>query len=238
MSTLKTVMAELKSKGKESYRATFARHGIPIDRTYGVSNADLKLIAKSIRKEQALAMELYATGVMDAMYLAGIVADGKLMTKAQLQSWADGASGMPMIAEYTVPWVALENPEGSQLALSWMKSKDESIASAGWCTYTGLVTVKPDSELDLAEIEALLKTIPKKVHQAQNRVRSAMKGFVVAAAVYVKPLSATAKAIAIEMGPVSIDVGDTACKVSLATDSIAKAEAAGKIGIKRKTIRC
>jgi 3-methyladenine DNA glycosylase AlkD len=238
MSTVKSVMAELKSKGKENTRAIYARHGIPIDRTFGVSNADLKVIAKTIRKQQALALELYETGVMDAMYLAGIVADGSQMTKKQLQAWAEGAADMPMIAEFTVPWVAVENAAGRELALEWMKSKKEQVASAGWCTYSGLLATSADEALDLKEIEGLLKTVVTGIHSAPNRVRSTMKGFVIAVATYVAPLLKQAKVAAKEMGVVSVDVGDTDCTVRQASDTIAKAEAAGKVGKKRKTIRC
>jgi len=238
MSTVKSVMAELKSKGKENTRAIYARHGIPIDRTYGVSNADLKVIAKTIKKQQALALELYDTGVMDAMYLAGIVADGSQMTKKQLQAWADGAVDMPMIAEYTVPWVAVENAAGRELALEWMKSKKEQVASAGWCTYSGLLATTADEALDLKEIEGLLKTVVAGIGKAPNRVRSTMKSFVISVATYVAPLLKQAKAAAKEMGVITIDVGDTDCTVRQASETIAKVEAAGKIGKKRKTIRC
>jgi 3-methyladenine DNA glycosylase AlkD len=238
MSTVTSVMAELKSKGKENTRRTLARHGMPIDRILGVSNADLKVMAKTIKKQQALALELYDTGVMDAMYLAGIVADGTQMTKKQLQAWADGAAEMPMIAEYTVAWVAIENAQGRELALEWMKSKKELVAAAGWCTYSGLVATKADEALDLAEIEGLLKTVAAKVHSAPNRVRSVMNSFVISVAAYVIPLSKQAKAVAKEIGNVSVDVGDTACKVPVATEYIAKIEAMGRVGKKRKTIRC
>jgi len=62
-----------------------------------------------------------------------------------------------MIAEYPVPWVAVENASGRELALEWMKSKKEHVASTGWCTYSGLLATKPDEQLDLAEIEKLIR---------------------------------------------------------------------------------
>jgi len=79
MPTLQSIMAELRSKGSEKTRSIYARHGIPADRTFGVSVADLKVIAKTIKGQQALACQLYETGNMDAMYLAGVVADGSKM---------------------------------------------------------------------------------------------------------------------------------------------------------------
>jgi len=65
-----------------------------------------------------------------------------------------------------------------------------------------------------------------------------MNNFVIAVGTYVKPLSKKALAAARTIGAVSVDMGGTACKVPLATEQIQKAEAGGKVGKKRKTIRC
>jgi 3-methyladenine DNA glycosylase AlkD len=238
MPTVASIMSELKKKGKESARKTYARHGMATENMYGVSVADLKVIAKTIKGQQDLACELYATGNMDAMYLAGMVADGTKMSVKELNAWAEGAANLQMISEYTVPWVTVENAQGRELALQWTKSKKEHVASSGWCTFSGLVATKPDDALDLVEIEGLLGRVAKEIKGAQNRVRYTMNGFVIAVGVYVKPLSKQAKAAARQIGVVSVDVGDTACDVPVATARIEKIEASGRAGQKRKTIRC
>jgi 3-methyladenine DNA glycosylase AlkD len=207
-------------------------------RVLGVSVADLKIIAKAIKGQQALACELYATGIMDAMYLAGMVADGSRLTREQLNAWVESASGLQMISEYTVPWVTVENPHGQAMAVEWIRSKKENIAASGWATYSGLLSITPDEKLDLAEIEGLLNTIPKKIEAAPNRVRCTMNAFVISVGSYVKPLLKQAKAAARQIGAVSVNMGETECKVPLATAFIEKAEAAGKVGLKKKTIRC
>jgi len=238
MANAKSILAELKKKGKEKTREIYARHGMDAARVYGVSVADLKTIAKTIRGQQTLAYELYDTKIMDAMYLAGMIADGSQMTPKQLDAWAEGAGGMQMISEYTVPWLAVENAAGRELALQWMKSKKEHVAASGWCTYAGLLATKPDSELDLKEIEELLKTVVKRIGEVNGRARYTMNLFVISVGGYIKPLSKQAKAAAQEIGEVSVDMGDTACKVPVATASIAKIESMGRVGKKRKTMRC
>ena len=238
MPTVTSVMADLKKKGTEKTRNIYARHGMATDRMFGVSMADLKLIAKTIKGQQALALELYDTGNLDAMYLAGMVADGSQMDKKQLNAWAEGAANLQMISEYTVPWVTVENPDARDLALQWIKSKKERVACSGWCTYSGLLATKPDHELDLKEIASLLATIAKQIHSAPNRVRYTMNNFVIAVATYVKPLLKEAKATAKQIGVVSVDLGDTACEIRPAAPQIAKLEASGRLGKKRKTIRC
>jgi 3-methyladenine DNA glycosylase AlkD len=238
MATVASIVAALKAKGSEKTRATYARHGIPPGRAWGVSVADIKVVTKAIQGQQSLALALYDTGMMEAMYLAGLVADGAPMSPQQLQKWAEGAAGMPMIAEYTVPWVAVDHPAASALAAKWIDSKDEQVACTGWCTFSGLVATRPDSALDLEQIEALLVSIPARIGPAKNRVRYTMNSFVIAVGTYVRPLLAAAKKTAKQLGAVAVDMGDTACSIPLATAAIAKAEAAGRIGKKKKTIRC
>jgi len=247
MPTVATVMTKMKELGKEPTRKTYLRHGAVPGRVLGVSTADMKAVEKTIRKElgkghdverQKLAMGLYATGVFDAMYLAGMLADGAKMNRDELHAWADGTDGMRMIAEYTVPWVAVENAAGRELALEWIGSKKEYVASSGWCTYSGLASMTPDMELDLKEIKTLLKRVVDGIDGAANRERYTMNGFVIAVGSYVRPLENEAKAAAAKIGAVSVEMGETACKVPDAAEYIAKVEAHGKAGVKKKTIRC
>jgi 3-methyladenine DNA glycosylase AlkD len=236
MATVKSILAKLEAKGTEKTRKTFARHGIT-ENVYGVLVADLKMIAKEIKGEQQLAYDLFATGNYDAMYLAGLVADGSQMTKKQLEDWARSA-GILQISEYIVPWVTVESSHARSLANKWIKSKQESLACSGWCTYAGIVAVEDDEDLDLVEIQDLLKQIEAKISTAANGVRYTMNGFVIAVGAYVAPLLEKAKATAKAIGKVSVDMGDTACKVPFALDYIAKIEGMGRVGKKRKTIRC
>ena len=104
MDTVSSVMTELKKKGSEQTRKIARRHGAP-DEMFGVKVGDLKPIAKRIKGQQELACALYDTGNSDAMYLAGLVADGSQMSKQELNSWAKRASWYA-ISEYTVPGVA------------------------------------------------------------------------------------------------------------------------------------
>jgi 3-methyladenine DNA glycosylase AlkD len=238
MASVAQILAEMKKKGKANYQAIYERHGIPKERSFGVLTSELKKFAKALKGEQKLAMELYATGKMEPMYLAGLVADGAKLTKKELQAWAAGTHGMPIIAEYTVPWVAAENPAACELAKEWITSKEEAVASAGWCSYVGVMATRKDEELDLKEIEGLMRRAVKEVPGAKNRVKYTMNGFVIGVGTYVKPLLKEAKAAAKEIGVVTVDVGETECKVPLAAEYIAKVEKMGRVGKKKKTMKC
>jgi 3-methyladenine DNA glycosylase AlkD len=234
--TAAAIVAELKNLGSESIKKVLLRHGAK-EPFYGVKVEDLKKIQKRIKKDHELALALYDTGISDAMYLAGLIADPMKMSKANLRKWAKGAY-WNMLAAYTVPWVASESRYAVELAKEWMDSPREMIATAGWNTYASYISIKPDADLDLKEIERLLGRVQKEVHTAANQVRYVMNGFVIAVGASVAPLTARAKAVARAIGTVEVDMGDTSCKVPDALEYIAKVEAAGRLGKKRKAAAC
>ena len=230
------IMKELAAMGSEQTRKTYARHGAPAS-IFGVKIGDMKAIVKRVKKNHELALELYATGNSDAMYLAGLVADETRMTKADLERWAKGATWY-MISYYPVAWVTAESPHGWALGNKWIDSKNEMIACAGWCTLAGWVSLRPDEELDIPAIEALLGRVAKGLKSAPNYVRYCMNGFIISVGGHVAPLTAEARKTAKAVGKVEVDMGDTACKVPDATSYIAKMESTGRLGKKKKQARC
>ncbi len=113
------------------------------------------------------------------MYLAGMVAKGDQMTPGELQAWAEGTFGMSMIAEHTVPWVAVESKHGRKLAKQWIDFDDAAVEISGWCTWSGLMATRPDEALDVGEIERLLGRVAAEIGGAKNRVKYMMNGFVI-----------------------------------------------------------
>jgi len=234
--TTSQIVQELKSLGNEGTKKVLMKHGAK-EPFYGVKVEDLKKIQKRIKMDYQLALDLYDTGISDAMYLAGLIADDAKMTKKDLERWAQGAS-WSMISEYTVPWVAAGSKHGRELALKWIESKKEHIAAAGWATLSSLVGTKDDEELDVPELKKLLDRVAKTIHQQPNRVRSVMNGFVIALGSYVKWLTDEALKTAAKIGKVSVEMGGTACKVPDASEYINKVKGRGAIGKKRKSAKC
>jgi len=234
--TTEQVMKELEKKGSESIKKIFLNHGAkgPL---FGVKVGDLKVIQKKVKKDHQLAMELFDTGIYDAMYLAGLIADESKMSKKDIQQWAE-RSPSHGISEYTVAWVAAESDYGWELGMKWIDSPKESIASSGWNTLSGVIAMKPDNELDIALIKKLLQRIVKEIHSAPNRVRYTMNGFVIGVAGFIKELTKEAIEVSKKIGDVYVDMEGTACKVPSAPDYIKKMEAKGSIGKKKKTVKC
>lgn len=234
--TAKEVMTQLESLGDEKIKSILLRHGVR-EPLFGVRVTDMKPIQKKIKKDYGLAKELYATGNADAMYLAGLIADDEKMTKSDLQAWVRQASS-DNICEYTVPWVAAGNPYGYELALGWIDAKEAHIAAAGWAALGFIVSMKSDANLDLDKLKSLLRRVMTDIHQAPNRVRYTMNGYISAVGAYVKPLTKEAIAAAKKIGVVTVDMKGTCCKVPDPIAYIGKIEARGSLGKKKKMVKC
>jgi 3-methyladenine DNA glycosylase AlkD len=234
--TAQSIIKELKPLGNEGYRNIILRHGVR-EPLFGVKISDLKKIQKRIKRDYRLALDLYDTGNYDAMYLAGLIADDTQMTKQDLQRWVDGAY-CTALGNCTVAWVAAQGRYGYELALKWIEAKKPVVAAAGWSTLGCVVALTDDTQLDLAQLKKLLQRVQKTIHDQSDEVRYAMNGFVIALGSYVASLTADALAAAAKIGVVTVDMGDTACKVPAAAEYIKKVEKHGSLGKKRKTVKC
>jgi len=234
--TAAEIVEQLRPLGLESYRKVLKNHGVP-DPILGVKIEELKKYQRQIKKDYVLSKELYDTGIYDAMYLASLVADESKMTPADYEDWLQKATCDP-IAEYAVAWVAAEGPHGWNLGLDWIDSENERKQVSGWQALSGTVSVKSDAELDLDQIRLLLKRIQENIHQAPNRVRYVMNSFVISVGAYVVPLHEEAIQTARSIGKVTVDMGNTSCKVPFAMDYIQKIIDRGTVGKKRKMVRC
>jgi len=234
--TKEEVLDELKSYASEQIRNILMKHGAP-DNTLGVKVGDMKKIQKKVKKDQALALDLYASGIPDAMYLAGLIADEKRVDMTMLDEWVQN-SNWQTLYEYTVPWLAADSGLGVEAGLKWIKSDHEGIASAGWSALSSALSVSTDDDLDMDMFKDLLDSIPARMDSAPGRVKYTMNGFVIAAGCFVEALNTKATAIAQKIGKLEIDMNGTACKVPHAPDYIKKVLDKGYVGKKKKMARC
>ncbi|NDC43109.1 MAG: DNA alkylation repair protein, partial [Chitinophagia bacterium] len=172
------ILTQLETLGEASIKKVLLKHSIP-EPLFGVKVEELKKIRKAVKENHTLALELYDSGIYDAMYLAGLLAQPGKMTPSDLQCWAEKAT-CPAIREYTVAWVAAESGHGLLKALEWIDSPDEGLASVGWSTLSSLVTIANDADLNMAQLEQLLQRAQRDIHGAPNRVKLAMNGYVMA----------------------------------------------------------
>ncbi len=234
--TKNDILAELESYGDAQTKKTFIRHGA-LEPLFGVKVGDLKKILKKTKKNHALSLELYETGNSDAMYLAGLMADEKQISKTQLNHWVENAYWY-YLSEYAVAWVAAETSFGFELGMEWIDNSNPKIQCAGWATLSNYASVNQDEQLDITTYSNLLERVAKEIHLSPKRVPYTMNAFVIAVGCFIPELSEKAQKVAQKIGKVTVDMGDTSCKVPLATAYIQKVVDRGSLGKKRKQARC
>ncbi len=210
-------MIELEKMGNEQTKKTFSKHGAK-EPFFGVKAGDLK---KIVKKNHELSLELYKTGNSDAMYLAGLIAEPNKMTKDILQNWVENAYWY-YLSEFIVPDVASANEFGIELALEWIESNEETIASAGWATLSRVISPKSKFQLEDSKVNNLLERVEQNLQSSQNRVKYAMNGFLIAAGAYLPNFTENATSIANNIGKVNVNMGGTSCKVPDAASYIQK----------------
>ena len=112
------------------------------------------------------------------------------------------------------------------------------MAIAGWATLGAIAATMPDAHLPIAAYRKLLNRVGQTIHHAPDGVRYSMNNFVIMVGTYVAPLGAKAMAAARKMSKVTVDMGDTGCKVPEAESYIVKSRRGAPIAPKRKTVRC
>ena len=218
---LAEVMRELEALGTERTKKSYLSRGAR-EPLFGVATGAMKPLAKQTGIDQALADALWDTGNYDAMYFAGMIANVRAMTEADFERWIAGAYS-PMVAEHIVSVTLAESDLAQVVANRWIRSGDESRQTAGWACYEWLLGWRPDEYFERETVGELLDLAAAGIGDASPAVQRAMRTFVVAAGVSYRPLHAEALKTAEAIG---------------AAGSIRTAVEKGRIGFKRRAVRC
>ncbi|MBG9586309.1 DNA alkylation repair protein [Cytobacillus firmus] len=233
---LQRVMQELEALGKERTKKMYITNGAH-EPLFGVATGAMKPIAKKIKRNQPLAEELYATGNYDAMYFAGVIADPEAMTEADFDRWMDDAY-FYMLSDYVVAVTLAEAGIAQEVADKWIESGEELRMSGGWSCYCWLLGNRPDAEFSEAKLVKMLDKVKDTIHNSPERTKSAMNNFVYTVGVSFLPLHEKAVEIAKAIGPVEMKRDKKKSTILQASENIKKEADRGKIGFKRKYVRC
>ncbi len=231
-----TVMQELEVLGKERTKKMYLSNGAQ-EPLFGVATGAMKPLAKQIKVDQALAEELYATGNYDAMYFAGVIADPKAMTAADFDRWMDGAY-FYMLSDYVVAVTLAEAAIAQEVADAWIASDEELRMSAGWSCYCWLLGNRKDHEFSESKLAKMLEMVKNTIHAAPERTKSAMNNFLYTVAISYVPLHDRAVETAKAVGPVEMKRDQKKNTTLHAYENIQKDVERGRVGFKRKYVRC
>lgn len=81
------IMKKLKSLANPKNIKEMVRFGINPKNTFGVSIPDLRALAKKIKKNHALAQQLWNSGIHEAKIFASMIDDKEQVTEKQMDTW-------------------------------------------------------------------------------------------------------------------------------------------------------
>ena len=125
------VMAELAALEDPKARAVNEKHGDD----HGVNLGKLRAVAKRLKTQQELALELWATGDTAARLLALLICRPKAFSRDQLDTMLREAR-RPKVHDWLVNYVVKKSPHAEDLRETWFADPDPVVASAGWALTT------------------------------------------------------------------------------------------------------
>ncbi|MFJ8068486.1 DNA alkylation repair protein [Peribacillus sp. NPDC096447] len=233
---LEMVMQELEALGKERTKKMYISNGAH-EPLFGVATGAMKSIVRKIKINQHLAEELYSTGNYDAMYFAGIIADPKAMTESDYDRWMDAAY-FYMLSDYVVAVTLSESDIAQEVSDKWIASGEELRMSAGWSCYCWLLGNRLDVEFSESKISTMLDLVKNTIHDSPERTKSAMNNFLYTVGISYLPLHEKAVETAKAIGIVEVKRDKKKSSFLNAYESIQKEVGKGKLGFKRKHVRC
>ncbi|MGG3476512.1 DNA alkylation repair protein [Peribacillus frigoritolerans] len=230
------VMQELEDLGKERTKKMYISNGAH-EPLFGVATGAMKPIVRKIKINQDLAEELYSTGNYDAMYFAGIIADPKAMTESDYDRWMDAAY-FYMLSDYVVAVTLSESDIAQEVSDKWIASGVELRMSAGWSCYCWLLGNRKDVEFSEGKISDMLDLVKHTIHESPERTKSAMNNFLYTVGISYLPLHEKAVETAKAIGIVEVKRDKKKSSFLNAYESIQKEVGRGRLGFKRKHVRC
>ncbi|YCI76130.1 DNA alkylation repair protein [Bacillus sp. R1-10] len=230
------VMQELEALGKERTKKMYISNGAH-EPLFGVATGAMKPIVRKMKINQDLAEELYSTGNYDAMYFAGIIADPKAMTASDYDRWMDAAY-FYMLSDYVVAVTLSESDIAQEVSDKWIASGEELRMSAGWSCYCWLLGNRKDVEFSESKISDMLDLVKNTIHESPERTKSAMNNFLYTVGISYLPLHEKAVETAKAIGIVEVKRDKKKTSFLNAYESIQKEVGRGRLGFKRKHVRC
>jgi 3-methyladenine DNA glycosylase AlkD len=98
---------------------------------FGVKLGDIREIAKPIKTDHVLGLDLWATGNVDARLLAILILKAKDLTTADLDALVRSNAFIP-VSDWLNAYVVKQHLEKETLRAGWMDSDHPIAARAGW----------------------------------------------------------------------------------------------------------
>jgi 3-methyladenine DNA glycosylase AlkD len=200
---LKEALAKLESMGDEKRRAHNAKPwagnpgGAAKLKQFGCAMGDIRALAKKIKTDHTLALELWKTGNIDAQLLAILLMKPKSLSAAELDKMVRAAK-FAWVADWFNSYILKEQPPADKesLRVKWMEDEDGWAARAGW----NLTASKIGKEAEGLDLPALLDRVESEMADAPPETQWTMNAVLANIGIHDAKLRKRAIAIGEKLG--------------------------------------
>jgi 3-methyladenine DNA glycosylase AlkD len=136
----------------------------------GISVVTLRAIARAHRRDHALALELWASGIHEARGLATIVADPRQITRRQMESWARACDNWAVTD--ACAFLFDRTPFAEEKAHAWSARRAEFVKRMGFSVMAGMAVHR--KELPDEVFLRFLPAIAREATDERNFVKKAV----------------------------------------------------------------
>ncbi|ALC05835.1 hypothetical protein CDES_07110 [Corynebacterium deserti GIMN1.010] len=165
MTVLEATLNTLRELADPKILAVNERHGDD----HVVNLTKLRTVAKDLKKNQPLAVELWNTNDTAARLVALLICRPKEFSADDLDAMIREAR-TPKVLDWLINYVVKKHPNWNELRLRWVDDPSDSVAAAGWSLNTHAVFKKPE----LVDCSHLMDSISAYMKDATPRLQWSM----------------------------------------------------------------
>ncbi len=171
MKTTAEIIKRLKKEGNPEIVEARKNFGIEGSEGFGLSQPQIRSIAKEIGKNQDLALELWKTGYHEARHIATLIADKKLITDQLMDKWLKDFNSWDIVDACCSNYFRY-SPNAYIKAIEWTNRKKEFEKRAGFSLMCYLAC--HDKKAEDAQFEQFFPYIYKESDDERNFVKKAV----------------------------------------------------------------
>jgi len=166
-----SIIDYLKSYAKPETCAGMKQYGINVETALGIPMPVLRRLAKEIKKNHELALQLWDTGIHEARILAGLIDDPKQVTEDQLEWWVVDFDSWDVCDQVCMNLID-KTPFSYKKAMEWSVSDKEFVKRAGFAVMASLAF--HDKKAPDTAFYPFLNRIAESSDDARNFVKKAV----------------------------------------------------------------
>lgn len=169
--TVNDILRFLKSKASPANVAGMASFGIKPEKNYGVCTPILFDLAKSVKNNHELALQLWESGIRDARLVSCFMDNPDMVTEDQMDDWVEDFNSWDVCdgcCLHLFSW----SKHGHKKAREWSKRKEEYVKRAGYVMMATLAVHDKAASDD--KFRAYFPLIVKGATDERNYVKKAV----------------------------------------------------------------